>query len=105
MKQVRKDFDRQAQYLKEGLVRRDRVDDTLSASRRDGLLQPDGARLARMVEPGGSLREDLAMDPGMLVVPMSVPAAAELLSSALMHRPDLEVIGGTCKEFDLELSM
>jgi outer membrane protein TolC len=59
-------------------------------------------KLASLVEPTGTLAEDLAMDPDLLSVPASFTADTELVQKALSRRAEMEVIQATCGEYEVE---
>jgi outer membrane protein TolC len=79
------------------------VDEADNALRRAvALAKIEKRKLETLVEPTGTLDEDLAMDPDLLSVPVSFTADGELLERALNRRAELEVVQATCSEYELE---
>jgi outer membrane protein TolC len=70
--------------------------------RATSLAQSERAKLARLIEPGGAVLEELALEPELLAVPVLLLDQAELTERALSRRSELEVMAETCKEHQLE---
>jgi len=77
------------------------VEEAENALRRAAsLARIEKSKLGRLIEPGGILDDELAMDPQLLVVPVSLNG--EMVQQALSRRAELNVIDATCKEYEME---
>ena len=79
------------------------VDEAENALRRAvAVARIEKRKLASLVEPTGTLDEDLAMDPDLLSVPAAFTAESALVQQALSRRAELDVIQANCSEHELE---
>lgn len=66
------------------------------------MARAEKTKLGRLIDPSGLLKDDLVMDPAMVTVPVSISTSPGLIELALTGRAELEVIDGTCREYELE---
>jgi outer membrane protein TolC len=75
------------------------VDEAESELRRAAMLaEADRRKLARLVDPSGSMRFSLAVDPALLAV-AALPERAVLVDRAVQSRAELDAMGGACREY------
>ena len=66
------------------------------------VARSERTKLARLIDPSGLLNDELVMDPAMVTVPVSINTSSGLIELALTGRAELDVIDGTCREYELE---